>query len=84
MKAIYGSWLDALSAKRLRDCGMTATQAIAFLKGTKAGCPFSSPAAFNRAARKAEAYIARFCQQARPRAFADIWFPPFGPHLLDL
>jgi hypothetical protein len=84
MKAIYEPWLDALSAKRLRDQGMTATQAIAFLKTTKNGCPFSSAALFNRAARKAGDYIARFCEQARGRVFADTWFPPFGPHLLSL
>ena len=83
MKAIYEPWLDALSAKRLRDSGMSAAQAIDFLKATK-NCPFSSNAAFNRAARKAESYIVRFCEQARQRAFADIWFPPFGPHLLSL
>jgi hypothetical protein len=84
MKAIYEPWLAALSAKRLRDQGMTAAQAIDFLKGIKAGCPFSSKAVFNRAARNAEDYIARFYEQARGRAFADIWFPPFGPHLLSL
>jgi hypothetical protein len=84
MKAIYEPWLAALSAKRLRDQGMTATQAIDFLKRTKAWRPFSSKAVFNRAARNAEDYIARFCEQARQRAFADIWFPPFGPHLLSL
>jgi hypothetical protein len=63
---------------------MTAAQAIDFLKKTKAGCPFSSKAAFNRAARKAEGYIARFCKEARGWAFMDSWFPPFGPHLLSL
>ena len=84
MKAVYAPWLDALSAKRLRDQGKTAAEAIKFLKGTKAGCPFSSEAVFNRAARKAAGYVSRFCEQARTRAFADIWFLPFGPHLLSL
>ena len=84
MRAKYLPWLDALAANRLRDQGLSATEAMAFLKQTKAGCPFSSQAAFNRAARKAKDHVACFCTKAREWAFADIWFPPFGPHLLEL